>query len=158
MESENYENLKKLAKEINLPGRSKFRTREKLIQEIKKIQNQPQKNISRRELENMTANGVKNFAQKNNIVGWTKDRRKKVLIDLILKQLGEKPKPKPTPRKQKPIPIPRKPKPMPRKPKPIPMPRSILNKANPEIDVPILIPEKRPLVPPRATKKLKKIS
>ena len=87
----NLNDLKLLAKEINLPERSKYRKKEDLEKAIEKFQNQPRKIILRSELQNMTAIGVRNFARNNNIVGWSKDRRKKVLIDLILNQLGDTP-------------------------------------------------------------------
>ena len=69
---------------------------------------------------------------------------------------------------ERPIPAPRKPKPIPKGPspaprikkktspeRPIPAPRVIMNLPVPKIEVPLLEPVKRPLVPPRVKKKLK---
>ena len=127
---------------MKIPGRSKFRKKETLAKAIEEFKNKPPEKISRSELEDMPATQVREFAKKNKIFGWTKTRTKSDLIDLIESQLKlPVEKPNPTPRK---------------KTKPIPAPRMILNKPNPEISVPILVPEKRPIEAPKNQERIEK--
>ena len=78
--------IKKFAKNIELEGRSKFRTFDSLFEAIEKHFASQKPTFSLRYLQNLSAEQIRTLSKNLNIEGWTKDRRKNVLIQRILEK------------------------------------------------------------------------
>ena len=76
--------IKNFAKNIGLPLRSKFRTFSSLHDAIENYLNSQKPTFSRRDLQQLSAERLRTLSKNLDIAGWTKDRRKAVLIDKIL--------------------------------------------------------------------------
>ena len=76
--------IKNFAKKIELPLRSKFRTFDSLFDAIEKYLTSQKPTFSRKDLQQLSAERLRTLSKNLEIEGWTKDRRKAVLIDKIL--------------------------------------------------------------------------
>ena len=76
--------IKNFAKKIELPLRSKFRTFDSLFDAIEKVKTSQKPTFSRKDLQQLSAERLRTLSKNLEIEGWTKDRRKAVLIDKIL--------------------------------------------------------------------------
>ena len=128
-----YKDLVEQAKKLNLPKRSKYRTNKSLIDAIEIFKNV---SLPNENFDTLKVTGLRRYASKHNVPGWSKARDRKSLLKLLKSYQGQRPVPAP------------------RRPRPVPAPRNILDLPNPKINVPLLMPVKKSLPPQKVEEAL----